>query len=218
MTVRTLPDLVFHVAARSAGRADLLAIRRQGQTQTWSTQRFVRAIHALALALEARGFANGTTGEPKGVMLTKKNLVSNMLAAGEVFAMGPEDLALSFLPLSHVFERTCDHLFFYRGVAVHYVPAIERVPPSLPEVKPTVLPSLPRLYERAYLKGLATQQKESPLRRRVFSWALGVGKRATELSESGRRRGPWLMAQQSLAQRLVYGKLQERFGGRLRLP
>jgi len=342
MTVRTLPDLVFHVAAHSAGRVDLLAIKRQGQIETWSTERFVRSIHALALALEARGFrkgqrvalfaencpewfvaefacqllglltvpiyptlpsgqvegilrdsgaravffsdtakhkllqdvqaalgeplglfsiepgesagttlatllaegqerataqpldalrgrveeqdvasliyTSGTTGEPKGVMLTHRNFISNMLAAGEVFAMGPEDLALSFLPLSHVFERTCDHLFFYRGVAVHYVPAIERVPGALPEVKPTVLPSVPRLYERAYLKVLANQQKESPFKRRVFDWALGVGKRATERSESGRRRGAWLTAERALAQRMVYGKLQDRFGGRLRLP
>ncbi len=342
MTVRTLADLILHVAEISAGRADLLSIRRQGRVDAWPTERFVSAVHDLALALERRGvrkggraaifaencpewfvaefacqllgvitvpiypnlpaaqveailrdsgaqwvffsdepkyrllqdvqatlgvplalvalepaaaqgvtlstllaegkplrasraleslrtnvaeddvasliYTSGTTGEPKGVMLTQRNFISNMLAAGEVFAMGPEDLALSFLPLSHVFERTCDHLFFYRGVAVHYVPVIERVPPALPEVRPTVLPSVPRLYERAYIKVLANLQKESALRQRVFHWAVGVGKRWTAARETGRGTGSWLRLQHTIAQRVVYGKLQERFGGRLRLP
>ena len=161
-------------------------------------------------------YTSGTGGDPKGVELTHRALCANLLAAAAVFPVGPRDLALSFLPLSHVFERTADHLFFYRGVPIHYVPTVERVPPALLEVRPTVLPSVPRLYERAYLKIQSQLAKERPFKRRLFGWALDVGKRALARHEAGRRTGPLLAAQRALASRLVFRKVRERFGGRLR--
>jgi long-chain acyl-CoA synthetase len=160
-------------------------------------------------------YTSGTTGDPKGVMLTQRNFVSNFLACDRIFPLGPSDVALSFLPLSHVFERTCDHLFFYRGVRLVYVPAIERVPAALLEVRPTVMASVPRLYERAYLRLQSTLAKESAARRRLFAWALGVG----SAYAAGRERGfvgPWLRARRAVARRLVHRRVAQRFGGRLR--
>jgi|CXWL01.1.fsa_nt_gi long-chain acyl-CoA synthetase len=161
-------------------------------------------------------YTSGTTGEPKGVALPHRAFVSNFLACAEVFPVGPGDLALSFLPLSHVFERTGDHLFFHRGVAISYVPTIERVPPALIEQRPTILPSIPRLYERAYLRVLAQMKTASPWRQRLFRWALAVGRRRVARREAGRRSGPLAHLAGLLARRLVYRQLQARFGGRLR--
>jgi long-chain acyl-CoA synthetase len=161
-------------------------------------------------------YTSGTTGDPKGVVLSHANFVSNVLACEPLFPLGPTDRALSFLPLSHVFERTVDYLFLRRGVAIHYSPSIERVPPLLLDVRPTVLASVPRLYERAYLRALANVAKESPLKQRLFRWALRVGERRAAARARGAAVSPLLLAQRALAQRLVYRKIQARFGGRLR--
>jgi long-chain acyl-CoA synthetase len=159
-------------------------------------------------------YTSGTTGNPKGVMLSQGNLVSNFLACSELFPIGADDITLSFLPLSHVFQRTVDYLFLYKGVTLHYLTSIEQAPRALIDVKPTIMASVPRLYERAYLRVQANLTKETANKRRIFSWAVGVGERYSE------RKRPWaaphLAVQRTLAQRLVYRKIQERLGGRLR--
>ena len=160
-------------------------------------------------------YTSGTTGEPKGVMLTHGNFVSNVLACRDLYDIGPSDVALSFLPLSHVFERTVDYLFLLQGVSIHYAPSIERVPPLMLTVRPTVLTSVPRLYERAYLKVLGSLERESSARQRIFRWALEVGSRHARARRKG-LVGPWLLARHALAERLVFRKIKERFGGRLR--
>ncbi|HVS15253.1 MAG TPA: long-chain fatty acid--CoA ligase [Thermoanaerobaculia bacterium] len=179
-----------------------------------------RPLESLCCRVDAEDLASliytsGTTGEPKGVMLTHRNFVSNVLSCADLYAIDASDIALSFLPLSHVFERTVDYLFFLRGVAIHYAPSIERVPPLLLEVRPTVMTSVPRVYERAYLRVLGTVERESATKRRVFRWALGVGRRAA----AARRRGfvgPWLALRRRIAHRLVFRTIHQRFGGRLR--
>ena len=153
-------------------------------------------------------YTSGTTGDPKGVVLSHWNFVSNILACQELYPLGEEDQALSFLPLSHVFERTVDYLFFYRGVSIHYSPAIERVAGLMPEVRPTVLCSVPRLYESAYVRINGQFEKQPPARRRLIAWALKVGRRRAE------RGGAAL--QGLIADRLVFRKIKQRFGGRLR--
>ena len=153
-------------------------------------------------------YTSGTTGDPKGVVLSHRNFVSNILACQELYPLGEEDRALSFLPLSHVFERTVDYLFFYRGVSIHYSPAIERVAGLMPEVRPTVLCSVPRLYESAYVRIQNTFASQPAARRRLIDWALKVGRRRAE------RGGAALRG--LLADRLVFRKIKQRFGGHLR--
>ena len=153
-------------------------------------------------------YTSGTTGDPKGVVLSHWNFVSNILCCQRLYDLGEDDQALSFLPLSHVFERTVDYLFFHRGVSIHYSPAIERVAALMPTVRPTVLCSVPRLYESAYIRIRNTFATQPPARRRLIDWALKVGHRRAE------RGGARLQA--LVADRLVFRKIKERFGGRLR--
>ena len=153
-------------------------------------------------------YTSGTTGDPKGVVLSHWNFVSNLLACRDLYDLGESDQALSFLPLSHVFERTVDYLFFHRGVAIHYSPSIERVASLMPDVRPTVLCSVPRLYESAYVRIRNTFAGQPPARRRLIDWALKTGHRRAE------RGGAALRA--LVADRLVFRKIKERFGGRLR--
>ena len=153
-------------------------------------------------------YTSGTTGDPKGVVLSHWNFVSNILCCQRLYDLGEDDQALSFLPLSHVFERTVDYLFFLRGVSIHYSPAIERVAGLMPTVRPTVLCSVPRLYESAYVRIQATFRAQPRARRRLIDWALKVGRRRAE------RGGAAL--QGLIADRLVFRKIKERFGGRLR--
>jgi long-chain acyl-CoA synthetase len=162
-------------------------------------------------------YTSGTTGDPKGVMLSHRNLVSNFLAFGELFEVGPRDLAVSFLPMSHIFQRTVDHLCFYRGAAIHYVPDVEELQRALGEVRPTLLGSVPLLWERAYSQIMKDLESRGTLGRALGRWALGVGRRhAAEVRDGF--VGPLLAAQRQLAFRLVLRDIRKRFGARLRLP
>jgi long-chain acyl-CoA synthetase len=98
-------------------------------------------------------YTSGTTGEPKGVMLTHDNIHSNVVACTRhVLKVGPDDTTLSFLPLSHVFQRMVDYLIFASGAAIAYVSAVDMVAPALREVRPTIVVAAPRVYEKVYAR------------------------------------------------------------------
>ncbi|HUH12172.1 MAG TPA: long-chain fatty acid--CoA ligase [Longimicrobiales bacterium] len=157
-------------------------------------------------------YTSGTTGTPKGVMLTHNNIHSNVKASGSVLPVRPGDVALSFLPLSHIFERMVDYHLFERGCAIAYAESLEAIPKNLQEVRPTIVASTPRLYEKFHARVMASKGVKGKLVR----WASGVGERwATEML-AGRRPGPLLRAQHALADRLVYQKIRDGIGGRLR--
>ncbi len=340
-TLRTLADLVFHIRDISAGHPGLLTCRRQGRRETLSTSDVLRAIHSLALALEARGleaghriaifsearpewhlvdlacqligavtvpidpsadreltgfilrnsgcrwvfygwgekrdllvmlqqglteplrmvafdarhaaadgltitllmgegaprqgevplerfrgkaqeddlatilYTSGTTGDPKGVMLSQSNLISNALACGKVFRLDSSDLAVTFLSPSHGFQRTIDHLCLYRGAAIHYVPSDEEMPAALRQEQPSLLVALPRIYERAYRRTLEMIDDQAPWKQRFFHWAVAVGRRHLEASRNG-FIGPLLAIERRLAEGLAFSSIKQRFGGRLR--
>ena len=123
-------------------------------------------------------YTSGTTGDPKGVMLTHSNLVSNVLAGVRPFAgMGPCDTALSFLPLCHVFERMGGHyLMLYNGVTIAYAESVEKVPENMLEVQPSLMLSVPRLYEKIYARVHEKVAADPPAAAGIFRWALGVGR------------------------------------------
>jgi len=164
-------------------------------------------------------YTSGTTGEPKGVMLTHSNLTSNVLAARKAIpVLGPDDVALSFLPLSHSFERTAGHNFMlHSGVTIAYAESVERVPENMQEVRPTVMCSVPRLYEKMFARVNEKVAADPPLRRKIFRWALGVGARVFAHRVARTSPGPLLKAKLALADRLVFSKIKARTGGRLRL-
>jgi long-chain acyl-CoA synthetase len=157
-------------------------------------------------------YTSGTTGEPKGVMLTHGNIASNVQAAAEAFDVGPSDVALSLLPLSHIFERTVSYLLFSRGVTIAYAESIEAVPANLLEVRPTLVASVPRLYEKIHARVLAA----TGVKRRLVNWAAAVGNRRAAALLAGRQPPAGTRMQYALADRLVFSKLRERTGGRLR--
>ncbi len=161
-------------------------------------------------------YTSGTTGEPKGVMLSHRNFISQVITVRDLFPITERDICMSFLPLSHVFERTVDYVFFDRGAQINYVESIERVPTQLAEIRPTIMVSVPRLYERSYIKIVSKVQQEGGAKRRLFDWALRVGREVREAEWNGARAGAFARGQFAVARSRVFSKVLERLGGRLR--
>ena len=161
-------------------------------------------------------YTSGTTGSPKGVMLSHANIVANVLGLFQIFHFDETDSALSFLPLSHIFERTADYLLFYCGVSIAYAESIETVPVNMQEIRPTVVASVPRFFEKVHDRVEESRKLSSGLKRRLTDWAFGVGRRYTRHVLDGTHPPVGLAWQRSLASKIVYAKLQQRLGGRLR--
>ena len=162
-------------------------------------------------------YTSGTTGEPKGVMLTHDNIFSNVAVSRTKIPFAGEDVALSFLPLSHIFERMGGHyLMFATGTSIAYAESIDTVPVNLQEVRPTIVLSVPRLYEKMYARILETALTGGFLKRKIFFWARGVAERWANEKLAGKEPGGLLAKQYALAQKLVFSKLKARTGGRLR--
>ena len=158
-------------------------------------------------------YTSGTTGDPKGVMLTHHNLASNVSACTSVFAFRPDDQALSFLPLCHVFERTVDYCYYVSGAAVIHVPDLAGLGAAFTRFRPTVFAAVPRVYEKLYARIL---ENVPPNRQGLFRWASALAVRLSARKVAGRGLGPWLALQRALADRLVYSRIRARMGGRLR--
>ena len=161
-------------------------------------------------------YTSGTTGEPKGVMLSHRNFISQVNTVRNLFPITERDICMSFLPLSHVFERTVDYVFFDRGSQINYVESIERVPAQLTEIRPTIMVSVPRLYERSYIKIISKVQQEGGAKKRLFEWALRVGREVRGSQWRGERASAFARGQFAVARSRVFSKVLERLGGRLR--
>ena len=164
-------------------------------------------------------YTSGTTGDPKGVMLTHANLLHNVLAAEKLFPMVNEEwTALSFLPLCHSFERTAGHNFMlHRGVTIAYAESVEKVPENMGEVRPHIMCSVPRLYEKMYARVNEKVAADPPLRQKIFRWAIGVGRETFAHAVARTEPGPLLKLKFALADKLVFSKIKARTGGRLQL-
>jgi long-chain acyl-CoA synthetase len=162
-------------------------------------------------------YTSGTTGRPKGVMLSHRNFVSNVIDSLKSLAIRPEDVHLSFLPLSHSFERTAGYyIMIHAGVTIAYAESVDRVIDNMGEIRPTVMTSVPRLYEKMYAGLLQKASEAGGLKKRIVFWARRVGIEYAEKEVGGGGAGPWLRLQHRVADRLVYAKLRERTGGRVR--
>ncbi len=162
-------------------------------------------------------YTSGTTGNPKGVMLSHKNVCSNMEGVFNDVKVSNEDIWLSFLPLSHILERMAGHFSpFSVGAKVYFAESIETVPQNLGEAKPTIVVSVPRLYEKMYSKIIDGLKSAPSIRRKLFGWAVNVGKKVSIYSKSGNSISFGLKLQHSLANKLVYSKVKQRVGGNLR--
>lgn len=162
-------------------------------------------------------YTSGTTGKPKGVMLTHNNLVTNIKGSLEILPMDENDVFLSFLPLSHSFERMAGHFTaFSIGATVFYAESIDTVAENIAEVRPTVMTSVPRLYEKMYTRVLEKVSNDPPLRQKIFWWATGVGQDAVKYRQKNQALPAGLKMKFSVADKLVFSKLKKRLGGRLR--
>ena len=162
-------------------------------------------------------YTSGTTGEMKGVMLTHGNIASNVTTCCSLFTFGEDDECLSFLPLSHIFERMFGHYsMFHSGVLINYAENVDTVAADMQRWRPTLMASVPRLYEKIYGRVLDQVRTSSRLRQRIFFWAKRVGEAAVERRMANRRLSPALALERWLADRLVFAKLRARTGGRLR--
>lgn len=157
-------------------------------------------------------YTSGTTGNPKGVMLTHRNVTSNVSGALASIDLHEHDTLLSFLPLCHSYERMAGYYCaFIAGSTTYFAESIESVSENLREVRPTVMTSVPRLFERIKTRVISNVEKQGALKQKVFAWALGVGTRWFRGDRSA-----WLRIQHALADKLVFSKVRERTGGRIR--
>ena len=162
-------------------------------------------------------YTSGTTGDPKGVMLSHYNFLSNAEASLEILPIDDRDLSLNFLPLSHVFARTCDHYVMIAcGGTIAFAETVDTVAENMIEVRPTLMIAVPRFYEKTYARIMDIAARLSPNQRTVFAWALRVGEARIKALNERRRPGPWLRAKLALAHWLVYRQIHAQLGGRLR--
>jgi long-chain acyl-CoA synthetase len=162
-------------------------------------------------------YTSGTTGAPKGVMLTHANFISNLQACKSLIDISDADVLLSFLPLSHVFERLGGHyLPLISGAKVAYAESTFTVAQNMREVAPTVMLSVPRLYETMHDRILRAVQEGSSLKQKIFHWGVSVGSSVSSAIQKGKKPSAILQLQQNIADKLVFAKLKAATGGRLR--
>jgi len=162
-------------------------------------------------------YTSGTTGEPKGVMLTHKNIISNVFAAHAAIDFGENDLFLSFLPLCHIFERMAGYYTALSGgCTVAYAESIEKIAQNMEEIKPTIITAVPRLFERIYSKIKRNVENQPEKKQKIFNWAIETGKEYAIAKKSQNGVPIGLSVKHKIADKLVFKKLREKTGGRIR--
>ncbi|HTN46666.1 MAG TPA: long-chain fatty acid--CoA ligase [Flavipsychrobacter sp.] len=159
-------------------------------------------------------YTSGTTGKPKGVMLSHKNIVSNLMdVKGIIESIGfKERKALSFLPLNHIFEKMIAYVYLFYGFSIYYAESMETIGANLKEVKPTIFVTVPRLLEKVYERIMATGEQLTGIKKALFFWAVGLGKRY----EIGGDLGWWYNFQLSIANKIIFSKWREALGGNVK--
>jgi len=183
------------------------------QADAWSDEAFrQRALEAGPHDVATVLYTSGTTGDPKGVMLTHNNIASNVRAARMVFDVSDADNTMSFLPLSHILQRMVDYLFFWTGCRIAYPRSLQTLVDDLKVVRPTVVVSVPRIYEKIY----GNVMDVGGIKRALVGWAVGVADRAATLRLEGSAPKGLLALQYRVADALVFKKVKAAVGGRLR--
>lgn len=201
--------------------ADMTLATLEEHGRTAATPETLAAWRADALLVKPDDLAtliytSGTTGVPKGVMLTHDNIFSNVEAGRVLIPFETNDVALSFLPLCHIFQRMGDYLFFATGTSIAYAESFDAVPFNLSEVRPTLCFSVPRLYEKMYARVIENAVSGGFIKTQIFGWARRTADRYADITLAGGRPGPLLTLAKRLADKLVFSKLMARVGGRLR--
>lgn len=162
-------------------------------------------------------YTSGTTGEPKGVMLTHSNLVTNLIDSSGHLSFGEHDIALSVLPLSHVFERQAMYMYLYQGMAVYFAESLQTIGPNLREVSPTVLVGVPRIFEKIYQRIRERAAEAGNVSSAMLAWSVSVAREYAKHTLAHKPVPPALKLKHSVASKLVFSKWHRAFGGRIRL-
>ncbi|OGD14438.1 MAG: hypothetical protein A2W20_07795 [Candidatus Aminicenantes bacterium RBG_16_66_30] len=161
-------------------------------------------------------YTSGTTGVPKGVILTHDNIISNIKTSASIIPFSSEDTVLSFLPLSHILERMVMFTYLYKGCTVAFAESVEAVAQNLLEVRPHIMVSVPRVFEKIYTKVMDQVLTSPSVRRKIFFWALKVGKTFGALQLAGKPIPGGLAFRHKIAAKLVFSKIIAKTGGRVR--
>ena len=162
-------------------------------------------------------YTSGTTGEPKGVMLTHSNIVTNLIDSSGHLSFGEHDIALSVLPLSHVFERQAMYMYLYRGMSVYFAESLQTIGPNLREVRPTVLVGVPRIFEKIYARIQERAAEAGKFAAMMLAWSVSVAREYAKYMLAHRPAPLILKLKHAVAMKLVFTKWQAAFGGRMRL-
>jgi long-chain acyl-CoA synthetase len=161
-------------------------------------------------------YTSGTTGEPKGAMVSHSNITFNAIASGMFLDIEAGGVMLSFLPLSHIFERMVLYLCLHRGVQINYATGIETVAADIQDVHPTLMSTVPRLLEKIYARMQKNAADGGSLKKRVFDWSLQIARRVAQYSTRNEPLPPLLQFQSEIADKLVFARLRDAVGGRIR--
>ncbi len=219
----SLPDMrmVITFAELSVAGSDATMLELEARGEELENAESLASYRAGALEVRPDDLAtivytSGTTGNPKGVMLTHDNLFSNVSGAQEVLQF-KNDISLSILPLSHVFERMAGHfLMFSAGATIAYAESIDTVAPNMLEVRPTFVLAVPRLYEKMYARVLDKARSAGGIKLKIFNWARAVSDRWADVKLAGQVPKGLLAFQYRIADKLVFSEVRKRTGGRLR--
>ncbi len=209
--VPTLKDIYsFEEVEGSKNWSEVLELGKEGDLTEVENRKSVIKATDLATMI----YTSGTTGRPKGVMLSHNNLVSNVLASAKRVPLNQgKDIALSFLPICHVFERMILYLYQYFGVSIYFAESIEKLSENAQEIKPNVMTAVPRLYEKIYDKIYAKGEDLTGLKKKLFFWAINLGLKYEPYGVNGW----WYEKQLGLARKLIFTKWQAALGGELKL-
>lgn len=220
--VTMYPDETFPLSEKDFSFRQLEELGRQNPFSNWEVMWRGLARDDLLTIIHT----SGTSGQPRGAMLTHGNFLANIEAVKFwLIEITPEDLALSYLPLSHVFERMAGHYtLLSTGTTIAYAENIEKLPENLKEIKPTIMTSVPRFFEKVYARVMEQINKGTPIRKKIFDWAIQVGTERYELYLKsridelilGNAMPKSLQRRWKMADKLVYQKIKKELGGRIR--
>ena len=210
--------IAFNADAAGSGVLSLQDVESRGSASAADLAQWrERALAATPDDVATLIYTSGTTGDPKGVMLTHGNITSNVLGGLKRLPLRDGDECLSFLPLSHIFERMAGHYtVFHAGTIINYATSIDTVAAELLEVRPTLVLSVPRLFEKIYARVVEAAAAGLPVKRAIFAWARRTGEAWVDFSLAGKPIPAWLAIKHRIADKLVFSKLRARVGGQLR--